>query len=364
MDMGKGNKRLEDEPNLFVRFQRDVEAAGLVGERENALVVLLSAVSARGQAPINTTVGGQSSSGKNHLMGRVASFIPDEHKKFLTGMSPKALMHETEDAYEHRAVFIAEYEGVASADFSIRTLQSEQVIEWSFTDSSSNGLRTRTNRLKGPAAFIQATTRPLLHLENETRQLFIQVDESEEATQAILNRQAEQAMYVAQDSPNSIQQPWQEFLLNLEAKPVIVLYADQLSASFPTSRVRSRRDFPKLLEMIKTCSYLHQKEREQDDDLIVASPEDYYLTKPLFEHCYRFGPDFHTTTLLKAAAQLARCFTVSDLQTKLRWGKTKTYDVLQRCAESGFIVDGQGRGYYRLVSTAKRTDLRLPEVLE
>ena len=96
----------------------------------------------------------------------------------------------------------------------------------------------------------------------------------------------------------------------------------------------------------------------------MASVQDYYLTKPLFEHCYRFGPDFHTTTTLKSAARLASDFTVCDLQTKLKWGKTKTYDVLQRCAESGFIVDGQRRGCYRLVKTARRTDLNLPEVLE
>jgi hypothetical protein len=363
-DMGKGKKHLEDEPNLFARFQPDVEAAGLIGERENALVVLLSAVSARGQAPINTTVGGQSASGKNYLMQRVASFIPREHKKFLTGMSPKALMHEAEDAYEHRAVFIAEYEGVASADFSIRTLQSEHVIEWSFTDSSQDGLRTRTNTLKGPAAFIQATTRALLHPENETRQLFIHLDESEEATRTIIERQAQEAMYGESESPSRIQEPWQEFLLSLEAKPVVVQYADQLAKTFPASRVRTRRDFPKLLEMIKTCAYLHQKQRDQADDLIVASAQDYYLTKPLFEHCYRFGPDFHTTTLLRAATNLASEFTAADLQAKLRWGKTKTYEVLQRCSETGYVLDGKTRGRYRLVRTTKPTDLNLPNVLE
>lgn len=358
------SKRLEDEPDLFARFQRDVETAGLVGERENALVVLLSAVSARGQSPLNVTVGGQSASGKNHLMGRVASFIPYEHRKVLTGMSPKALMHETEDAYEHKAVFIAEYEGVANADFSIRTFQSEKVIEWSYTDSSKEGLRTRTNRLRGPAAFIQATTRSLLHPENETRQLFIQIDESEAATRAILNRQAQQATYGDLEPPTEVQNAWPDFLRALEAKPVAVPYADQLATSFPACRVRSRRDFPKLLEMVKACTFLHQKQREQNESLIIASEQDYYLTKRLFEHCYRFGPDFHTTAILKAAVQLGREFTVSDLMRKLKWGKTKAYEVLQRCEETGFISDGKTRGRYQLVRAASLTDLKLPEVLE
>jgi hypothetical protein len=203
-----------------------------------------------------------------------------------------------------------------------------------------------------------------LHAENETRQLFIQIDESEEVTRAILKKQAQEAMYGVLDSHHCTQELWQEFLLGLEPKPVVVLFGDQLAESFPICRVRSRRDFPKLLEMIKTSAYLNQKQRDQSDDLIVASVQDYYQTKPLFEHCYRFGPDSHTTTLLMAARLLGREFTSTDLQGRLGWGKTKTYEVLQRCLETGSAVDGGSRGRYRLVNMAARIDLQLPEVLE
>jgi len=111
------------ESELLRRFERDVELAGLIGEKRNAKVILLAAVSARLQKPLNVSVGGASSAGKNHLTGTVARFIPDEHKKILTGMSPKALMHSGENEFQHNAVFIAEYEGVAGADYSIRTMQ-------------------------------------------------------------------------------------------------------------------------------------------------------------------------------------------------------------------------------------------------
>ena len=47
----------------------------------------------------------------------------------LTGISPKALMHGGEFEIQHKAIFIAEYEGVSGADYAIRTMQSEQVIE-------------------------------------------------------------------------------------------------------------------------------------------------------------------------------------------------------------------------------------------
>ena len=104
---------LQSEMNLLGRYERDVELAGLVGEKKNAKVILVVAASAKLPRPLNVSVGAASSAGKNHLLGTVARFIPDEDKIFLTGMSPKALMHSGEDEFQHKVVFIAEYEGVS-----------------------------------------------------------------------------------------------------------------------------------------------------------------------------------------------------------------------------------------------------------
>ncbi len=71
---------LAEEPDLIERFKEDVELAGLVGEKQNAVAVLLCAASAKLPKPINLTVQGASAAGKNHLTGMVARFIPDEMK--------------------------------------------------------------------------------------------------------------------------------------------------------------------------------------------------------------------------------------------------------------------------------------------
>jgi hypothetical protein len=273
-------------------------------------------------------------------------------------------MHAGEDEYAHKAIFIAEYEGVSRADFSIRTLQSERLIEWHFAESSQAGIRKRKNRVRGPAAFIQATTRSLLHLENETRQLFVQIDESEEATQAILRRQAEMAEKGSCGLPSDVIENWHSLLRGLESNPILIPFASKLLDGFPTSRVRARRDFPKLLELIESCVFLHQKQRELRDSFILASEQDYLLVKPLFEHCYRFGPDYHTTRLLETAQRIGTTFSVANLQTALGWGKTKTYEILDRCRETGAVVDDDTRGQYRLTTATKQGGLSLPETLQ
>ena len=316
---------LQPEMKLLGRYERDVELAGLVGEKKNAKVILLAAVSAKLPRPLNVSVGAASSAGKNHLLGTVARFISDEDKIFLTGMSPKALMHSGEDEFQHKVVFLAEYEGVSGADYAIRTLQSEQVIEWQFAESSNQGIQAKKKRVKGPAAFIQATTRPTLHPENETRLLFLQVDESEAQTRAINERQALEAEKKIATCPRDLYAQWHEFLRTLKPLPVWIPFAGQLTKCLPADRIRSRRDFPKLLGLIEASAFLHQQQRARDaEGHIVAAPKDYLIAKDLFEHCYFTGPESRVGELLQAAEKLGRkVFSVPDLVSATGWANRR-----------------------------------------
>lgn len=145
-------KPLSEEDDLIQRVLSDIEKRGLVGEKDNAAIAFFCAISARLPEPLHLTVSGESSSGKNFLLAKVADFIPEEHKKFLTGMTPKVLMYAGEYEFQHKAIFIAEYEGVAKADYAIRTMQSEKLINWDCVDTSK-GLKKISKSVKGPAAF-------------------------------------------------------------------------------------------------------------------------------------------------------------------------------------------------------------------
>jgi hypothetical protein len=353
---------LQSEPELLTRFERDAGLAGLVGETKNAKVILLAAASAKLQKPLNISVGGASSAGKNHLIGTVARFIPESDKKILTGMSPKVLMHSGENEFEHKAVFIAEYEGVSGADYAIRTMQSEQVIEWQYVESTKGGLQKKSRSVKGPAAFIQATTRVTLHPENETRLLFLQMDESEEQTRAINKRQAELAEGKIQACPPDLHSNWQQLLGSLQAHSVLIPFASKLAESLP-GRVRSRRDLPKLLGLIETSAYLHQHHRSRDEQgRIIATQQDYYVAKDLFEHCYYTGPEARIGEMLRAARQFGNEeFSVAELTRKTGWGKSKTYLVLNRAEELGCIVEGETRGRYSLLQEHPVPELNLPK---
>lgn len=356
---------LSDENDLVGRFLADVEERGLVGEKDNAATVFLCAVSARLNRPLNLTVSGESSAGKNYLLSSAIAFIPDEYKMEISGLTPKALMHAKEDEFEHKAVVIAEYEGVAKADYAIRTMQSEQVIEWHFVDTGK-GVNKKKNRVRGPVAFLQATTRPVLHPENETRLLFIGVDDSPEQTRAIVKRQAGAAAEgVAAASADDLNN-WHEYLRSLEPMIVSIPYAPALADYFPSARVRARRDFPKLLGLIESSAFLHQQKREKRGGKLIASAEDYSIARRLFENCYAAGPDSVLTELLRAAEILGKVngnFRISDLVAEIGWGKSKTYAVVHRAEELGCIAETETRGVYHFVRSSEAPPLELPEAI-
>jgi hypothetical protein len=350
------------ETRLLREFEQDIATSGLVGEEENAKVVFLSAVSAKLQKPLNVSVSGESSAGKNHLTGCVAKFIPDEDKKILTGMSAKVLMHSDEHEYEHKAVFIAEYEGVSGADYAIRTMQSEQVIEWEFVDSSSSGISKKKHTVRGPAAFIQATTRVTLHPENETRLLFVRIDESEEQTKAINARQALDAAMGAPSRSEDLLGHWHELIRSLASAQVRIPFAPQLASHFPPDHVRSRRDFPKLLSLIEAIAYLHQHHRARGEEgRIIAAPQDYLDAKGLFEHCYFAGPEAAVAEMLEVLGARGTEFSIADLMAKTGWKKTKAYEMASRAEEVGCIAETEKRGRYRVIRAHSDPPLALPD---
>lgn len=348
---------------LLNEFSRDVELVGLVGEQENAQIILLAAVSAKLAHPLNVTVSGPSAAGKNHLLNCVGAFLPDEDKKPLTGMSPKTLMHAEPDEYKHKVIFIAEYEGVSSADYAIRTMQSERVIQWSFVESSKSGIRKRQNTVNGPASFIQATTRSVLHPENETRMLFIELDESPDQTHNINKRQAEDAAGMKNSTDAVDLAHWHQRMRAIPVEASVrIVFAPQLVQYFPSERIRSRRDFPKLLGMIEASALLHHAERPRDQNgSILALPEDYYAAKALFEHTYARGPERKLAQLLAVAESLSSPFTITDVMRQTGWGKTQAYTVNARALELGCIAESEERGRYILLRKQAEPPLALPD---
>jgi len=269
--------------NFLYGVGQHLERGGLAGERRNGLIVYLSNTSRIQKDPISLVVKGQSATGKNYLVRTVAQFLPGSAYKELTGMTRQALLYSNE-SFAHTVVLICESEGMEDALYNIRAMQSEGKLIL----DTVRGSKGEHIEKEGPVSFIVTTTAPMIHVENETRNWSIFMDESDKQTKRIKDKIARDHSQTSVDlSFLTVYQNAQRLLKNY---PVKIPYARFLSEKTPNKPLRMRRDFGKLLAAIETITLLHQFQRktkkDKDAQYLLATLEDYYMAATLL------GPTF------------------------------------------------------------------------
>jgi hypothetical protein len=165
--------------------EEDEEDLGHVGEWLNKKFAFVCAVSALAQLPVQPSTHAQSFAGKNYLWDTVLALVPPELVHKRTGFSAKALFR-TQMSLKHSVLYIQEVAGSEGADFSIRTMQSDNVLKWEAMEKQSDGTMANVEyEVEGPTVIVQTTTRNHLHPENETRVIPLYLDESAEQTEKI-----------------------------------------------------------------------------------------------------------------------------------------------------------------------------------
>jgi DNA-binding transcriptional ArsR family regulator len=138
-------------------------------------------------------------------------------------------------------------------------------------------MRTKVFTVEARAAFIEATTASSVNHENATRCFELQMDETEEQTRRIHERQrlvrTGRGLQLKAEAEAITRRHWNAQRL-LEPLPVVIPFADKLS--FPSSWMRTRRDHARFLNLIEVAAFLHQRQRERTSaGAIVASLADY-----------------------------------------------------------------------------------------
>jgi hypothetical protein len=130
-------------------------------------------------------------------------------------------------------------------------------------DPATNRIKTVVIKVNGPVALVEtATDNSALHPENLNRCFVIGIDESEEQTAGIHRVQRESHTvdgFLAERKQTEIRNRhiYDQRLL----KPVKVFNPFAELLSFPTNRLRSRRDNEKFLRLISAICFLHQRQR-------------------------------------------------------------------------------------------------------
>ncbi len=265
--------------DLLDQVAENLDALGFVGEETNKRLLYLVAVSRKLEDPLSAIVLSQSGAGKSGLTEVIERLCPPEDVVLLTRLTPQSLYYTEPGFLDRKLVIVEERYGSMEADYSIRVLQSRKklIAAAPVKDPQTGNMRTKVFTVEARAAFIEATTASSVNHENATRCFELQMDETEEQTRRIHERQrllrTGRGLELKRQAEAITRRHWNAQRL-LEPLPVVIPFADRLS--FPSSWMRTRRDHARFLNLIEVSAFLHQHQRERSQEgAIVAALADY-----------------------------------------------------------------------------------------
>lgn len=363
--------------DLFVKDLGKV----VTGEQQNAKLIYLNSTTRLFSKCNHTAVKGPSSGGKSELRKHVLEFFPPESVIAFTTLSEKALIYEPRD-FKHKILSMGE--AVATdeqnfQDYLLRELMSEGRIRHQAPQKIGNDIVTVTIEKEGPVAFVVTTTKTKLHVENETRMISLEVDDSDQQTARVLVKVAQ--VDGLNDAGTRVDyEPWRDFQRWLEngERRVVIPYAGTLARMIPAKAVRLRRDFSQVLRAIKAHALLHRGHRERDDEgQIVADIElDYRVVLVLMNDLLAEGagvavnPQMQQTidAVAKVTAAMASDHGATALEVAkvLKLDKAPAWRRLKAAVGEGYINNLEVRrgqpGRYRVSGQKVEAAVLLPEV--
>jgi CHAT domain-containing protein/predicted transcriptional regulator len=368
-------KNLQHE-KLLEQTIADLQASGIQGETENALILLLAMTSRKTPDPISVICLAKSGTGKSYLMERVALCVPDEDKREHTQFTSNAFYYYKREEIRNKVFLIEDLEGALGVLFPIRELQSKKRISKTITRKGKDGkLETITLIVEGPVCVIACTTKESIYEDNANRSILIYLNDSKEQDEKVMTYQKQhRAGLVNIYKEQEIQAKLQHMQKALQPIKVINPFAPLID--LPESFPKKRRALPILLNVIEAITFYHQYQREQQPDKdtgevqIETHPNDIengfkYLKNVLLRRSDELtGAVRAFYELLKTVTDKNELpkFKVKDIRTELKMPPRTIQHYLKSLLEYGYveITGGKQRlGYeYELISATTESQLQ------
>ena len=341
---------LRHEPNILDRYVEFQRKAGVVGEADTLKLLYLMLTSRVLSRPVSGAVKGPSSAGKSYLIEKTLKAFPESAYHTFSSMSEKALLYTQKD-FRHHFIYIAEMSGVNNdfLEYLLRTLLSEHRLRYETVEKVNGKITPRVVEKDGPTGLIVATTKPMLHPENETRLLSLRVDDSAAHVKAIMRSLATRSRDDADYSEWLALQTW----IAGQSNRVIVPYALELVELIPPVDIRINRDVELLLNAIEAHAILHQATRERDEQgRIVATIADYEAVRSIVSDVMSAAVATRVPTQLREVVDAVKSLIDDDKPVSLAavkrvtgWSKGKAQNWFKTARDEGYIVgENVGRG--------------------
>jgi len=240
------------------RTKEDIGKSGVIGEENNRLLMYLIFTSRKREQPLHVVSLGASGMGKTHLQEKVGELIPEEDTLSVTSLSENAFYYFGKQELQNKLILIEDLDGVESALYPLRELQSKRRISKTVVHKTTKG-ETRTIHLhvEGPVSVAGCTTKEHLYEDNANRSFLIYLNESEEQDEQIMAYQRRaSAGKINKEEEQSIKELFKNCQRILQPIKVVNPFAEQLK--IPTAVFKPRRTNNHYLQFIEAVTFYHQ----------------------------------------------------------------------------------------------------------
>jgi hypothetical protein len=324
------NEKLR-EPAFLFHVSNQIEAAGVVGEKANAQVIFISALTTQIYPPVSVIIKGQSSSGKSNLVVGVLSMLPDDMVIDRAGLSPKALAYG-EEALDGRVLYMTELHGAKDAQYLLRLLQSEGHLNYEFATMRGGEHETRVIQRSGQVVVITTTTADSIFEDDETRFLSLWANTSEKQTRAVLLSELR-----PRATPNTYEREVIRKAVSIIRQHEVTLqlpdWFEVVAKHVPATRLRSRRDWPRFLSLCKAIALIRAHRADpQKPSAAVVDFSDYAVAYRLLNGVFsrtptkeRSSTDELVTAVETLFAEHRAAVSVGEVVQFLGWEEGRAY---------------------------------------
>jgi hypothetical protein len=319
--------------------------------REELLTLLKLATVSRKFSDMNFAnhvfIKGPSSTGKSEAISTVLDTVSPEGYENFSYVSPKYLLYR-EKPIENLIIIFYEINGASQALPLIRSIISEQAVSFGSVAKNERG-EMAPIEVKKPArgtVIFTTYTATSIDYETSTRVIEAEIEHDEGIARRVMELKARKAEGKSDKDVIPVR-IWQVADALLEAKPVVIPFADKLAKIFPVNRERYVRDYPAVLSLIRASALLHQYQRKQIDNVIYADRRDYDLVYDLREIISESSSAV-SEGLLEFLAKAQELSTMStptriDLEQELNKSDSTLKRYIRKAKRDGFIeTDGRG----------------------
>lgn len=317
----------------------------IVGEIPTRQTIFLCAIGAlcvedASLAAYNALINSKSGAGKDHVTKNALKIIPENKIVTRSRISPTAFTYWHNSRYEPTWTWDGKI--CYLSDIS-NTILNHEVFKVMCTEGSTATVTVNNQAIditiNGKPALFITTASAMPNDEMLRRFPAIELDETINQTEAIMQREAE----YAEKGLNTDYDPTiKKALCLLKRVKVRIPFAQKLRIAFPPKHMIMRTHFSRLLSYIKASTALHQYQRNYDSEgYLLAEPEDYDIARIALEKTTSNPFMIPLTTFDKriiAVTKKESQFSVADIIHRITFMSEKSlYVHLSKLADIGFF---------------------------